>query len=147
MWWLALASLAASAYSTKVQADSAKTAQRYREAQAEEEKKRANIQAVRASREQIKAQRLEAARVANAAAQSGTEGSSGAAGAIAGSSADLASNLNYANVMGAADRRIGELGVGAARANTQGQIWGAYGNLAGTVFSGSGGFTNFRSKE
>lgn len=143
---LAAASLAVTAYSTDQQIKASKQAQAFREKQAREEQKRANIQAIRSMREQVRAQRVEAARVANTAASTGTSNSSGAAGAIAGSGTDLASNLSYGAQMQQIDTSVGSAGVGAARASTQGQIWGAYGNLAGTVFQGVGGFSAFRQQ-
>jgi hypothetical protein len=138
--WVAGTSLAITAYSTHKQIEAAKETQKFREKQAEEERKRANIQNVRGMREQIRAQRAAAAQIENASALAGTSTSSGAAGGIAGTQADLAGNMAYMGQMSTLDQRVSELGVGAAGAQADAAKWGAIGGLSGTIFSGSGGF-------
>ncbi len=137
---LAASALAITAYSTERSIDAARDAKRFREQQANEERKRANIQNIRGMREQIRAQRAAAAEIANASAISGTSQSSGAAGGIAGSQADLAGNIAFVGQMSEIDKRVGQAGMGVVNAQTQGQIAGAYGALSGTIFTGAGGF-------
>lgn len=138
MWEAAF--LAVMLYSTERQIDAAKDAQEFREQQAAEARKKSDIQHIRDVREQVRSQRANAAAIVNAGANSGTSTSSGALGGISGTQADLAGNIAFTNQMTELDNRIGQLGVSAAKAQTQGTIFGAYGQVAGAAFTGMGGW-------
>lgn len=102
--------------------------------------RRANIQNVRNIRQQIRAARLAQARMANVAYQTGGAGSSALEGGMSSVQSQTAGNINYMAQIAEQNTAIGQAEVASAQAQSEGAIYGAVGNLAGTIFGAQGGF-------
>lgn len=108
---------------------------------------RAEIQNIRAVRQQIRQQRAAAASIIGRGATTGTLGSSGVAGGVGSTQSQLTSNLNYMSDVAdtqtesiAASRDAGQaqLAVGQGQARvSEGAAWMSLGT---TIFSQAGGF-------
>lgn len=109
-----------------------------RQYQAEERK--AEVQNVRSVRQQIRESRLARAAMTNVAAQTGGIGSSALAGGISSVGTQFAGNLNYMQQIAEQNTAIGAAAAQGAQAMSNAAVYGAIGNLGGTIFQGMGGF-------
>lgn len=107
----------------------------------------ADIKNVREQRALIRRSRVQAAAIENYSANHGTSGSTGSIGAEASLSTQTTGELGYfGQVSDAQDKlyasQTAQIGAARSGASDQARIAtvGAIGNLAGTVFSGAGGF-------
>jgi len=113
------------------------------------EQKRAEIQNVRAARQQIRQQRMAAASIIGRGATTGTLGSSGVAGGVASTGSQMAGNLGYMSdiadvntAQGESSQRFASAEQQAGQAAGDYQMFGAIGSLGGTIFERSGGWTS-----
>ena len=111
------------------------------------EQRRAEIQNVRAARQQIRQQRMAAASIVGRGATTGTLGSSGVQGGVSSTGAQLAGNLSYMSdiadvntAQGESSQRFASAEQQAGQAAGDYQMWGAVGSLGGTIFARSGGW-------
>jgi hypothetical protein len=120
--------------------------------QFEAEQKRADIQNIRGQREQIRAARIAQAQMQNTAAQTGGMGSSALSGGLSSVSSQLSGSLNYTAqiaeqntaIIGAQmDQASAQLAGASVTSNAA--VWGAIGDIAGTIFTGGGGFKKIMS--
>lgn len=118
-----------------------------RRTQYENEQKRAEIQNVRQVRQQIRQQRLAAASIIGRGATTGTLSSSGVAGGVASTGSQLAGNMSYMSdiadvntAQAASSQRFASAELQAGQAAGDYQMWGAVGNMGGTIFDKAGGW-------
>jgi len=111
------------------------------------DQRRAEVQNIRAVRQNIRAARLAQASMTNVAAQTGGMGSSALAGGTASVGSQLAGNLSYMQDIARENTAIANAQIAsagfqaqAARAAGRGAVYGAIGDVAGTIFSTQGGF-------
>jgi hypothetical protein len=111
------------------------------------EQRRAEVQNIRAVRQQIRSARLAQAAMTNVAAQTGGTGSSAVAGGVSSIGSQLTGNINYMAQIAEQNTAIGQAQIAssqaqgqAARAQGRAQVYGAVGDLAGTIFSAKGGW-------
>jgi hypothetical protein len=116
------------------------------------DQRRAEVQNIRNVRAQIRAARLAAGSMTNIAAQTGGMGSSALAGGTASVGSQLSGNLSYMQDIARENTAISNAQI--ASAGFQGQaaaaagraaIYGAVGDVAGTIFSTTGGSRIFQS--
>jgi hypothetical protein len=88
----------------------------------------------------------------NVAAQTGGMGSSALAGGTSSVGAQLSGNLSYMQDVAEQNTAISNAQIAsagfegqAARARGRGAVYGAIGDLAGTIFSAGGGFKAYQS--
>lgn len=108
--------------------------------QFEKEKRRAEIANLREVRQQLRASRLAQAQIANQAAVSGTSGSSRDQGALSSVASQTAGSISYVNQQSSINEGILNNQIGAVSGETRMAEGAAWGNLAGTIFAGSGGW-------
>lgn len=116
------------------------------------EQRRAEVQNIRSVRQQIREARMAQASMTNVAAQTGTAGSSAVAGGTSSVGAQLSGNLSYMQDVATQNTAISNAQIAsagfegqAARARGRAAVYGAVGDLAGTIFGQAGGFSAFRS--
>jgi hypothetical protein len=109
-----------------------------REYQAQQ--KRADIQNVRSTREQIRAAKIAQAQMQNVAAQTGGMGGSALAGGMSSISSQAMGNINYTAQIAEQNTAIAQAQLAGASVTSNAEVWGAIGNIAGTIFTGGGGF-------
>jgi hypothetical protein len=124
-----------------------------REREFQAQTQRAEIQNVRAVRQQIRQQRAAAASIIGRGATTGTLGSSGVAGGVSSVGSQLASNLSYMSDIADTQTASREAAVIAGQAQyNMGVASGnlsqaqAYEKLGGTIFSAAGGFATVFGK-
>lgn len=106
-----------------------------------EESQKAEIQNIRAVREQIRASRIAQSSMVNQAALSGGTGGSAVAGGVASAGSQLSGNLNYMGQIAEQNTKIGSLSAeaagyqaAAASAQADAAIWGTVGQAAVTGY-------------
>lgn len=111
------------------------------------EQRRAEVQNIRAVRQQIRGARLAQAAMTNVAAQTGGMGSSALAGGTSSIGSQLTGNINYMAQVAEQNTAISNAQIAsstaqgqAARAQGRAAVYGAVGDLAGTIFSAKGGW-------
>jgi len=114
-----------------------------REYQAQQ--KRADVQNVRSQRENIRAAKIAQAQMQNTAAQTGGMGGSALAGGLSSISSQMSSNINYTAQIAEQNTAIAQAQLAGASVTSDAEVWGAIGNIAGTIFSGGGGFKKIMS--
>lgn len=122
--------------SAQEQRKAGKAAQRQYEA----EGRKAEVQNIRAVRQQIREARLAQAAMSNVAAQTGGVGSSALAGGISSVGTQLAGNLNYMQQIARENTAIGAAAAEGAQAMSNAAVYGTIGKLSGTIFEGMGGY-------
>lgn len=127
--------------STIAQIDQGRRASKAARAQAEAEKRRAEIENIRKTRETIRQARLAQASMVNTAAQTGGMGSSGLEGGVGSIGSQMASNISYMSQIAEQNTAISNFAVTQASAQSNAQVWGAVGKLSGTIFSDMGGWS------
>jgi hypothetical protein len=117
------------------------------------QRKQADIANARQVRQAVRQARLARAQVINAGAGSGTLGSSGVQGGASSISAQMGSNLSFFSSMHSLNNQAiaeqviqGRTQGDSFRAQAAGQRAAAVGQLAGTIFSGAGGFKTIFGK-
>jgi hypothetical protein len=149
------ASIASAAVSTGVgvmNAQEQKKAAAETERQAATKARLAELQNQQTARAALRKQRMVAATMAQAAANTGTAGSSGFAGGLAGVEGQTSANLGYLGTTMAGERdmftKSQEIAKGQAtmgRNTGIGQVAGAVGNVANQVFEAEGGYAGLFS--
>jgi hypothetical protein len=116
------------------------------------DQRRAEVQNIRNVRSQIRAARLAAGSMTNIAAQTGGIGSSALAGGTASVGSQLSGNLSYMQDVARENTAIANAQIAtagfqaqAARAAGRAAVYGAVGDVAGTIFSTTGGSRIFQS--
>lgn len=104
------------------------------------QQKRADIQNVRSTREQIRAAKIAQAQMTNVASQTGGMGGSALAGGTSSISSQLAGSINYTQQIAEQNTAIAQAQLAGASVTSNAEVWGAIGNIAGTIFTGGGGF-------
>lgn len=104
-------------------------------AQADAERRRADVENVRNVRQQIRAARLAQASIVNQSALSGTMGSSGMLGGISSVGSQLSGNINYMSQIAEENTNIFNAQVNQAKASANAAMWGTIGSTARTIFS------------
>jgi hypothetical protein len=111
------------------------------------DQRRAEVQNIRNVRSQIRSARLAAGSMTNIAAQTGGMGSSALAGGTASVGSQLSGNLSYMQDIARENTAISNAQIAsagfqaqAARAAGRAAVYGAIGDVAGTIFSVQGGF-------
>jgi hypothetical protein len=122
--------------SAQEQRKAGKAAQRQYEA----EGRKAEVQNIRAVRQQIREARLAQAAMSNVAAQTGGVGSSALAGGISSVGTQLAGNLNYMQQIARENTAIGAAAAEGAQAMSNTAVYGTIGKLSCTIFEGAGGY-------
>jgi multidrug efflux pump subunit AcrA (membrane-fusion protein) len=107
--------------------------------------KRADIQNVRSTRENIRAAKIAQAQMQNTAAQTGGMGGSALAGGMSSISSQVSSNINYTSQIAQQNTAIASAQLEGASVTSNAEVWGAIGNIAGTIFQGTGGFKKMMS--
>lgn len=112
------------------------------------EQRRAEVQNVRAVRQQIRSARMAQAAMTNVAAQTGGMGSSALAGGTSSVQSQLTGNINYMAQIAEQNTAIGNAQIAssvaqgqAARAQGRAAVYGAIGDISGTIFSAKGGWS------
>ena len=108
------------------------------------EERKSEVQNVRSVRQQIREARLAQASMTNVAAQTGAMGSSALAGGVSSVGSQLSGNLNYMQQIAKENTAIGAAAAEGAQAMSNAAVYGAIGELGGTIFSGMGGFKALR---
>ena len=139
---LGLVSAAASVSQASEQRKAGKAAQRQYEAEA----RKAEIQNIRAVRQQIREARLAQASMTNVAAQSGGMGGSALAGGVSSVGSQLSSNLNYMQQIARENTAIGAAAAEGAQAMSDAAVFGSIGKLSGTIFEARGGYAALAKK-
>lgn len=121
--------------------------------QAELEQRKADVVAARNLRQSVRQARIARASIINQGATSGTNESSGVLGGVSSVASQEASNIGFVNRVGslnsqitASQARQGEHSAAIGDAQGTSAIFGAFGNLGGTVFQGAGGFRTIFSQ-
>lgn len=140
---IALASLAVSAVAGYQQYEAAKDSAKAREEGQDIQAAQGTIEQRRGTRQAIREERIRRARIMQASENTGVSGSSSQFGSIAALSTLTGSNVAAGRGRTAAARGIGRTNQTALDAQTQGQLWGAVGQVSSSVFNASGGFGNF----
>ena len=109
-----------------------------REYQAQQ--KRADIQNIRTQRENIRAAKIAQAQMTNVAAQTGGMGGSALAGGTSSIASQAMGNVNYTAQIAEQNTAIAQAQLAGASVTSNAEVWGAIGNIAGTIFTGGGGF-------
>lgn len=104
------------------------------------EQRKAEIQNIRSVRQQIREARLAQAAMTNVAAQTGGVGSSALAGGVSSVGTQLAGNLNYMQEIARENTAISTAAAEGAQAMSNAAMYGAVGQLSGTIFSAAGGY-------
>lgn len=139
---LGLVSAAASVSQASEQRKAGKAAQRQYEAEA----RKAEVQNIRAVRQQIREARLAQASMTNVAAQTGGMGSSALAGGVSSVGSQLSSNLNYMQQIARENTAIGAAAAEGAQAMSNAAVFGSIGKLSGTIFEARGGYAALSKK-
>jgi hypothetical protein len=105
------------------------------------DQRRAEVQNVRAVRQQIRQARLAQGQMSNVAAQTGGLFGTGLAGGTSSVGSQLAGNLSYMSDIAQENTAIASAQMSSARAMSNAQLYGAVGNIAGTIFQGYTGKT------
>lgn len=105
----------------------------------EAQQKRADIQNIRSTREQIRAAKIAQAQMTNVASQTGGMGGSALAGGTSSISSQLAGSINYTAQIAEQNTAIAQAQLAGASVTSNAEVWGAIGNIAGTIFTGGGG--------
>jgi len=108
-----------------------------REYQAQQ--KRADIQNVRSTREQIRAAKIAQAQMQNVASQTGGMGGSALAGGLSSISSQMSSNINYTAQIAEQNTAIATAQLQGASVTSNAEVWGAIGSISGTIFGDLGG--------
>lgn len=141
--------LVVTAGATVMSAMEAKEANYQRRAAASREyeasQKRADIQNVRSQREQIRAAKIAQAQMMNVASQTGGMGGSALAGGMSSISSQSMSNINYTAQIAEQNTAIATAQLQGASVTSNAEVWGAIGQLSGTMFSDLGGFKKIMS--
>ncbi|CAB4161325.1 hypothetical protein UFOVP729_44 [uncultured Caudovirales phage] len=137
---LGVISTAASVSQASEQRKAGKAAQRQYEAEA----RKSEVQNIRSVRQQIREARLAQASMTNVAAQTGAMGSSALAGGVSSVGSQLAGNLNYMQQIAKENTAIGAAAAEGAQAMSNAAVYGAVGQLGGTIFDAMGGFKALR---
>lgn len=103
------------------------------------QQKRADIQNVRSQREQIRAAKIAQAQMQNVASQTGGMGGSALAGGLSSIASQTNSNINYTAQIAEQNTAIATAQLAGASVTSNAEVWGAIGNIAGTIFTGGGG--------
>ena len=114
--------------------------------QFEAQEKKADIQNVREVRQQIRASRIAAGQMQNVGAQVGATGSSALAGGVSSIGSQTVSNINYMAQIAQQNTAINTAQLQGAMVTSDAAVWGAVGNLAGTIFTDLGGFKQMNKK-
>lgn len=112
--------------------------------QYEAEGRKAEVQNIRAVRQQIREARLAQAAMTNVAAQTGGMGGSALAGGVSSVGAQLSSNLNYMQQIARENTAIGAAAAEGAQAMSNASVYGTIGKLSGTIFEAAGGTPSVR---
>jgi hypothetical protein len=115
------------------------------------EQQKADVINVRSVRQQIREQRMAQSSMLNMGAQTGGMGSSGLAGGMGSVGSQAAGNLSFMAQTAEANTAIGGAALEGAQAQSRGgaaiaqaqsnaAVWGAVGQLSGTIFTNMGGF-------
>tara|TARA_Y100001973_G_scaffold106665_1_gene186296 strand:+ start:17081 stop:17608 length:528 start_codon:yes stop_codon:yes gene_type:complete len=137
---IAAASLATTAAAGYMQYQAASDAADAREEAGKISGAQQQIQQRRGTRQAIREERIRRARIMQAAESTGVGGSSGQFGSTAALSTLTGTNVANQRGQAAAARGIGAANQRAADAQSTGQMWGAIGQVSGSVFSAAGGF-------
>jgi len=110
---------------------------RYQEEQARIAQQRADVENVRATRNQLRQQRQAQGQISNAAGLSGTQGSSGALGSFGAAATRTAGELNYIDVTAGLSSEYNKVSLQAAQSAADSAVrvagWGALGSIAGAM--------------
>jgi hypothetical protein len=104
---------------------------RAQKAQFRAEERRAEVQNIRAVRQQIREARMTQASMTNVAAQTGGMGGSGLAGGTSSVGAQLAGNLSYMSDIADQNTAITNAAIAGAQAQSNATIFGSIGQAAG----------------
>ena len=126
---LSLIALALSTVGTVVQQRKASEAQRK---STKLSQRRADIQATRDRREQVRAARIQRAEILSTAANTGAAGSSSEAGAIGSIQTQLGSNIGTSFLFQDISQRQSSANVAASAAQSRAATFSSIGNLAGS---------------
>lgn len=135
----AAASLGVGVVSTLGQASAQKKSAANQRAAAEEQKRSAEIAAVRNARSEFNRRRITAGMVTNSSATSGTMLSSGYEGGISSLSTQLGQNMGTTSQQLASSTIVGNYSIASGTAQAQAAQWGAIGGLSNTIFADAGG--------
>ena len=114
------------------------------ERQAAAERRKAEIENVRKTRQSIREARLAQASLLNQAAQSGGVGGSALAGGTSSLGSQLAGNLSYMSDIATENTSIFNAAQAGARAQSNSAVYGAVGKLGGTIFGDMGGLSKLQ---
>jgi type II secretory pathway pseudopilin PulG len=126
--------LAIGAVGTAAQIQGQRKAARAQEQSFRAEQRRAEVQNIRSVRQQIRQARLAQSQMTNVAAQTGGMGSSGLLGGTSSVGSQLADNLGYMSNIAAENTAISNAQISSARATSNAAVFGAIGQLGGTIF-------------
>lgn len=98
-------------------------------------------------RQQLREERIRRAQIEQASVNQGVGGSSGEAGAISALGVQTGTNIGAINQGQMAAQSISNSMTSAAQSTQKAQIAGGVASLAGTVFSGAGGFNTIFSSD
>lgn len=136
---LLAASATATAYSAYEQREAGKQQQRAAQQQFAASQKKAEIENVRSMREAVRRERLAKAQMENVGYQMGGAGGSALAGGVSSIASQTAGNVQYVGQIAAQNTAMGEAQLMGAQAAADQAIWGAVGQMSGTIFSSMGG--------
>lgn len=117
------------------QIDQARRTRKAGKAQAEAERRRADIENVYKTRQAIRQARLAQGSMVNTAAQTGGMGGSGLAGGVSSVSSQLGGNLSFMESVAAENNVILGAQNTINKAQTNAAVFGAVGQLGQTIFS------------
>jgi hypothetical protein len=126
-------------YSAYEQREAGKQQKRASEQQFAASQRRADIENVRSMREAVRRERLAKAQMENTGYQMGGAGGSALAGGVSSIASQTASNVQYVGQIAAQNTAMGQAQLMGAQASADQAIWGAVGQLSGTIFSSAGG--------
>lgn len=136
---LLAASATATAYSAYEQREAGKQQQRAAQQQYAASQRKAEIENVRSMREAVRRERLAKAQMENVGYQMGGAGSSALAGGVSSIASQTAGNVQYVGQIAKQNTAMGEAQLMGAQAAADQAIWGAVGQMSGTIFSSMGG--------
>jgi hypothetical protein len=136
---LLAAAAGTTAYSAYEQREAGKEQKRASERQFAASQRKAEIENVRSMREAVRRERLAKAQMENTGYQVGAAGGSALAGGVSSIAIQSASNINYMAQIAQQNTAMGEAQLAAAQASADAAMWGAVGQISGTIFSGMGG--------
>lgn len=127
-------SLGILAVGTALSIKSSRDQQKAAEKQIRAERQKAEIQNIQKTRQAIRAARLAQGAMVNQAALAGGMGSSGLAGGTGSIGSQVSGQLNYMQQIAEQNTNIFSAQVQGAKAQSNAAIWGAVGDLGGTIW-------------